>query len=197
MDRREAIKRTALLTGMALSASTLAGVLQGCQPESRPVGEPWAPKFFSAEQGAALAEIGETILPATDTPGAKDVKVHEFIDQLAKECMLPEEQELLRRGVEGLLANFKAKNGKAFTEATPEERLAYLNQMDAEAKTLVEENPLLPPEEYPAFLTVKQLVLLGYFTSEQVGTEVTAFLPIPGGYKPCMPYEQGQPAWTY
>ncbi|NRA51701.1 MAG: gluconate 2-dehydrogenase subunit 3 family protein, partial [Phaeodactylibacter sp.] len=59
------------------------------------------------------------------------------------------------------------------------------------------ENPKERGKEYSGFLRLKQLVLLGYFTSEKIGTEVTAFQPIPGQYKPCIPYEEGQPAWTY
>ena len=197
MDRREAIKRTALLTGFAISASTISAVLQACQAETTSNLVEWIPKFFSKEEGIALAEIGELILPATDTPGAKDVLAHEFVDHMASVCMTPEDQDRFKKGMVQLLADYQTQAGKAFIEATAEEQLAFLNGQDQAARTLVKENPDLSPEEAPFFLSLKQMILLGYFTSEKVGTEVTAYLPIPGENIACMPYEEGTPAWTF
>ena len=72
IDRREALKRTAMLMGGALSSSAIAGVLQGCtaQPELN-----WQPKFLTEDQGRLVAEVAERIIPKTDTPGAKDAGV--------------------------------------------------------------------------------------------------------------------------
>lgn len=196
MDRREAIKRTILLTGAALSASTITAVLNGCQAEASTQAG-WMPQFFDAEQAAALSEIAETILPATETPGAKDVGVPEFIDQLASTCLPAEEQMALRESIEQIEAAAQSKYNKTFPALSPEERLALLNTIDAEARMVETVPDDMGETAWSGFLKLKQLVLLGYFTSEKVGTEVTAFLPIPGQYKPCIPYEEGQPAWTY
>lgn len=196
MDRRDAIKQTALLTGFALSTSVVAGILQGCQPEPRPVSEPWQPRFFNQEEGALLADIGELILPRTDTPGAKDVGAHEMVDQIAHVCMDEEEQQRFRTGWDQLLADYEQARGQAFDTASAEEQLAYLNEVDQAARDHTEANPDLEDEEKPFFLDLKSLILFSYFSSEKVGTEVTAYLPIPGGYEGCMPYEAGTPAWT-
>jgi len=196
MDRREAIKRTVLLTGAALSASTITAVLNGCQAEASTV-TAWALKFFDAQQAAALSEIAETILPATETPGAKDVGVPAFIDQLAATCLPEEEQAALRESIEQIEAQAQSKHNKTFASLQPEERLTLLNTIDAEARSVETVTDDMGETAWSGFLKLKQLVLLGYFTSEKIGTEVTAFLPIPGQYKPCIPYEEGQPAWTY
>lgn len=196
MDRREAIKRTVLLTGAALSASTITAVLNGCQAEAS-TATGWAPKFFDAQQAAALSEIAETILPTTDTPGAKDVGVPAFIDQLAATCLPEEEQMSLRDSIEQIEVQAQSKYNKTFAALQPEEQLALLNTIDAEARSVKTVTDDMGETAWSGFLKLKQLVLLGYFTSEKVGTEVTAFLPIPGQYKPCIPYEEGQPAWTY
>lgn len=196
IDRREAIKRAALLSGFALSSSMMAGLMQSCQPEPRPEGQVWKPVFFDEAQGKALAEIADTILPTTDTPGAKDVGVHEFIDRFVKDCV-PEAMQLqAKAGLDELLSACQGANGKPFLDCSPEERLAFLNGLDAEARQLMEVNPGLTPEQTPFFMQLKQLVLLGYFTSEEVGTSVLAYSPVPGRYVPCPPYEAGQPAWT-
>jgi hypothetical protein len=196
MDRRAAIKRTVLLTGAALSASTITAVLQGCQADASTEAG-WVPQFFDANQAAALSEIAETILPATDTPGAKEVGVPEFIDRLAATCLTEAEQAILSDALEQVEAQSQAEHGKAFIALTPEERLALLNALDAGARRIKTTLNDVEDAEWPGFLKLKQLVLLGYFTSEKVGTEVTAFLPIPGQYQPCSPYKPGQAAWTY
>jgi hypothetical protein len=196
MDRREALKQAALLAGYSVSAAALSSVWQGCStpPSGGDIG--WEPQFFNTDQAAAMAEMAETILPRTDTPGAKDVKVPAFVDQFAAVCMKPEEQQAFRQGLLQLLGQCEQKYGRSFLDCRPEERLALLNAADEASRQELAQNQDQPEEEHPFFLRFKGVVLLGYFSSEQVGKEVTAFLPIPGGYKPCMPYEEGQPIWT-
>lgn len=196
MDRREAIKKTALLTGFAVSGSFISAVLQGCQPEAKNPLADWSPSFFSKEDGLSMAEIAECILPRTDTPGAQDVFVHEFVDLFANDCLTAELRQPFRDGFAKLLADCQQANGKPFIECSPEERLAFLNAQDKVAVEFAKANPGLEPEEYPFFMTLKQLVLLGYFTSEKVGTEVLGYLPVPGKYEPCMPYVEGTPIWA-
>lgn len=196
MDRREAIKRTALLTGFALSGSVISAVLQGCQPEAKGPLADWTPKFFTKEEGLALAEMAECILPRTDTPGAKDVHVHEFADLMVQDCMDAEYQEKFRDGFAKLLADCEQANGKHFLECSPEQQLAFLNAQDKAAVDLAKANPNLEEGDYPFFLVFKQLVLVGYFTSETVGKEVMAYLPVPGRFEPCMPYQEGTPGWA-
>ncbi len=196
MDRREALKRTALITGYALSASTIAGVLQGCQPEQKSPLDEWQPAYFTKEEGLMIAEIAERILPRTDIPGAQDVFVHEFIDLMVKDCRKAEDQARFSKGLAELMEMCKTTNGKAFLDCSEEEQLALLNQQDKAARQLVGTNPYLDEEDYPFFLELKELVLTGYFTSEQIGTEVLAYLPVPGGYEGCMPYEAGTPVWS-
>ncbi|HMQ48629.1 MAG TPA: gluconate 2-dehydrogenase subunit 3 family protein [Saprospiraceae bacterium] len=194
MDRREAIKRAGYLTGFALSAGTLSAVLQGCQPEVSPL-ETWVPKHFSLENGRAVAYMAERIIPHTDTPGAIDVFVHDYLDNIVGICMLPEDQARFDAGLAQFLADFSTKSGKTFLEGSETEQLDFLNAVDQKDKAFVEANPILKPEEFPFFLTFKQLVLTGYFTSEPIATEVLGFNPIPGEYDGCMPYEAGTPNW--
>lgn len=196
MDRRTAIKQAALITGYAISASAVSAVWQSCQRDPSKANASWTPAFFTPKQGVAVTEIAETILPATDTPGAKEVAVHKFVDQYAKDCLTVEEQAEFQAGIAQLLADCEAQNGKSFVDCSPEQRLSFLNAVDEQAKQLTAVNPGLEEEEYPVFLKLKGLVLMGYFTAEKIGKEITAFLPIPGKYKPCTPYEEGQPAWT-
>src|SRR2546425_148322 len=83
IDRREALRRVALLLGGALSASTVAGVLAGCEARRTPEGA-WTSRALTSEQLELVAAIAEHILPETDTPGARGVGVHRFIDEIGR-----------------------------------------------------------------------------------------------------------------
>jgi gluconate 2-dehydrogenase gamma chain len=72
MNRREALKQTTLILGYAVSAPVAAAMLNGCKAKPQ---LNYKPVFFDEEQAALLAEIAETILPKTSTPGAKDAGV--------------------------------------------------------------------------------------------------------------------------
>lgn len=89
MDRRTALKNSALMVGVTLSSSTLLGLLQSCQEENRP---DWRPRFFSDEQAAVISEITEMILPATDTPGARDLGVDQFVDLMFLRTLSPDDK---------------------------------------------------------------------------------------------------------
>src|SRR5882672_810388 len=90
MNRREAIQKAALTLGYAISASAALGVLQGCKAKPDLV---YKPDFFTDDQALTISELAEIILPKTATPGAKDVGVPGFIDDLLKEVYTKEQQE--------------------------------------------------------------------------------------------------------
>jgi hypothetical protein len=50
-----------------------------------------------------------------------------------------------------------------------------------------------PPRHY--FRMMKELALLGYFTSEIGGTQALRYVESPGRYDPCIPYTPGEKAW--
>ena len=83
MDRRKALQRTAFLLGGAVSASIISGVMSGCQAEKVP---DWQPEFLDKDQALLVSELAETILPETETLGAKSIGVPEYIDIIVKDC---------------------------------------------------------------------------------------------------------------
>ena len=89
MNRREALKGVALLTGGALSPSIVSAVLSGITIGDS--GKKWVQKIVNPEQNDLITVITELIIPETDTPGAKAAKVNEFIDlMLADWFTVPE-----------------------------------------------------------------------------------------------------------
>ena len=90
MNRREAIQRTMLALGYAISAPALMGVLNGCKAKPELA---YVPDFFNKDQALLLSELSEIIIPKTDTPGAKEAGVPGFIDSMVKEVYTKEQQD--------------------------------------------------------------------------------------------------------
>src|SRR2546430_7680423 len=91
MDRRAALRRAALVVGGAVYTSTIAGVLAGCEARRTPDGA-WTPRALTVDQLDLVATIAEHILPETDSPGARAVGVHRFIDAMLADSSPDEER---------------------------------------------------------------------------------------------------------
>src|SRR5690606_22081465 len=89
MNRREVIKRTAILMGGVVSAPAIMGILKGCKAKP---GVAWTPKYFTQEQAYVITEVAEIIIPKTDTAGAKDAGVPAFIEQMIFEAYSEEDR---------------------------------------------------------------------------------------------------------
>lgn len=197
MNRREAIKRTSLLMGGAISASAMFGVLNGCKPDRAAAG--WAPEFFSAEEGDLVAQIAERIMPRTDTPGAMDAGVHTFIDKMMKDFYADDDRKPFHDWVKKVDADANAANGKNFLRLTPEQQDALLTQYDqaaADQRKAAEGQPPQPGAKPHPFQMMKELTLLGFFTSEIGANEFLRYEAVPGGYQGCIPYSEVGRAWA-
>lgn len=91
MDRRTAISRIGIMLGGTLSASTLSALISGC---AAPSADNYTPKLLSPDQLERVARLADTIIPDTDTPGARAAGVHRFIDTLVAEYLSPEDAQL-------------------------------------------------------------------------------------------------------
>src|SRR5690606_8155329 len=127
IKRREALKSMVLMMGGAIVGSS--AILTGCAPEDRIEG-----LEFSERDIAFLDEIGETLIPATDTPGAKAVGIGAFMVMMVKDTYYKAEQEIFVDGLNSLRKEFKDQAGEDFVEAGPEERSNHLNQVFEKVK---------------------------------------------------------------
>jgi hypothetical protein len=78
--------------------------------------------------------------------------------------------------------------------ATPAQRLALLERLDREQKTYMDARERGAPAHY--FRLMKELALLGYFTSEIGCTQAMRYRETPAGFEPCVPYTPGETAWA-
>lgn len=189
MNRRDALKYTGVAFGYAATAGSLAAMMQSCQAEVNSDG--WAPKTFSKDQVEMVAEFAETLLPATDTPGAKDVFVHRYLDEYYTQFYKPENRTREMEKLATLETHLNEAGGKKFATLTPEARLEVLQELNTAAIKAEKPSPVMR-----AYLDMKRKVISTYFTSEKIGTEVLAYAPVPGPYKGCIPLSDVGKAWA-
>jgi hypothetical protein len=181
MNRRDALKSVMLLMGGTVIGST--ALLTGCAPESQ-----LKDLNFSPEDLSFLDEIGETIIPTTDTPGAKATKIGEFMQMMVKDCYDADQQTTFITGLNTIRTDFKTETSKDFMDATAEERLAFLNALHQKYVASGEEKQ---PE---IIQMLRDLTVLGYFSSEIGATQALRYVETPGRFDPCVDYKKGDKA---
>lgn len=209
MERREAVKYISILLGGAVIGAD--AFLTGCKTKTGNAHE------WSEDDVAYLNEIGETILPKTSTPGAKDANVGQFMTVMINDCYEESDQKVFRDGMNKLNDAADKKFGSKFMRLSPQQRHELLVEVDKEAKTYQEkvkdfndkedvkerdENAkgnLKYVRQHMAphyFSMMKQLTLLGYFTSKPGMTQALRYEPVPGRYDGCVPYKKGDKAFA-
>jgi len=181
MNRRDALAATAKLLGGSIIGAQL--FLEGCAPKKDSTS-------FAPDDFELLNEIAETIIPQTsDSPGAKAAKIGEFIQTMVTDCYSADEQATFFNGLQSIRERAEQKFDKDFMSLMPEQKHALLVDLDKETKGSQEEKP-----HY--FKMMKQLTVLGYFSSQPGATEALRYVPIPGRYDGCVPYQSGEKAWA-
>jgi len=188
MNRRDALSRVALIMGGTVIGAE--ALLSGCKTSTK-YGESLN---FTPDDTAYLNEIAETIIPKTDTPGAKDAKVGEFMTVMVTDCYPETDQKIFREGMKKLDEASNKANGASFIKSTAEQRHKLLVDLDKEAKDYQKSKKPDDPSHY--FTMMKQLTLTGFFTSKPGATQALRYEAVPGRYDGCVPYKKGDKAWA-
>ncbi len=218
IDRREALRRvSALLGGVALvGGSSLMASCSKADEKTRATTAQTGTGTFTADDIAYLDEVADTILPETKTPGAKAAKVGAFMALMVTDTYEPKDQQVFRDGMKKLDEESQKMNKASFMKSTPEQRLALLTALDKEAKTYMDAKQKAkkvdpasqkdttaggappPNSDTPNhyFRMMKELTMLGYFTSEIGYTKAMRYVESPGRYDPCAPYTKGETSWA-
>jgi Gluconate 2-dehydrogenase subunit 3 len=191
MDRRELLKMVALLTGGVVIGGEV--FLSGCNSNDK-TATTGATGAFSKDDISFLDEVAETILPKTNTPGAKDAEVGAFMTVMVNDCYIEADQKIFHEGMKKLDEASNKLNSAGFIKSTPEQRHALLVNLDKEAKEYGKTKKPDDPNHY--FAMMKQLTLLGFFTSKPGATQALRYVAVPGKYEGCIPYKKGDKAWA-
>jgi hypothetical protein len=127
---------------------------------------------------AMLAELSESIIPKTSTPGAKDISAHLFVLKMVDDCTKKEDQEIFIKGMSEFNVFCKTNVGKDFVKCNLEDRKKVLTSIIAKKD---EENNL-----NTFFKTVKRFTIQAYTSSEFFLTKVQVYELVPGRYHGCV-----------
>lgn len=217
MDRRELLKMIAAVTGGAVLGGEL--FLAGCKNAPTIGGA-----TFTPEDIAFLDEVADTIIPTTKSPGAKAAKVGQFMTVMVNDCYDADNQQLFHEGIKKLDEASTKKFSKDFMSITPEQRHELLVEIDKlskdfqkkvddtfDALTMDQRRDIViqqnkdgkdprvierrkNPDYY--FILMKQLTLLGYFTSKEGATQALRYVAVPTKFEGCVDYKKGDKAWA-
>lgn len=122
----------------------------------------WKPLLFSKSQAESVAALCEAIIPKTETPGARDARVHEFIDlQLSAEADV--QQRLFLDGLEWLERRSKKEFRKGLSECSTEEVGTLLEPISDAHESHAEELKV----GASFFGNVKRRTIFAFYTTEE------------------------------
>ena len=169
MQRRSALKNVAVALGGLISVPVWAS---GWTAESL-----GSVATLPLDQESLLAEVVETFIPATDTPGAKATNVHKYAMRIIRDCYGPNAQQTLEQGLALTDATAQQLHGNTFANGDAIQRMAVLtglsNLTDPAGKAFVD--------------MMKQLTIRGYTSSEYYLVNVKHYVMAPGFYHGCVP----------
>ena len=138
-----------------------------------------AGRTLDAARATTVAAIADAIIPRTDTPGATDVGVGEFVDAFVAGWFTETERAEFLSGIDAIDALARSAAGAPFAELAGEPREALLRALDQPADRR--------SSAARAFARLKGLVVHGYFTSERVQKEVLKVEVMPGRWDGAAP----------
>ncbi|MEJ7589743.1 MAG: gluconate 2-dehydrogenase subunit 3 family protein [Ferruginibacter sp.] len=188
MTRRDLLQNVAILLGGSIVGGSVFSV-SGCKSTDRQVNA-----LFTESQLALMNEVADTILPTTSTPGAKAAKVGNFMALMVLDCYTEQDQKIFKEGLKKIDELSDKQFDKSFIEAAPAQRTQLLTTLDNEQKDYQGKKAKDDSTHY--FLMMKQLTVLGYFTSKEGATMALRYLPVPGKYDGNYPYKKGDKAWA-
>ncbi|MGW9684782.1 gluconate 2-dehydrogenase subunit 3 family protein [Flagellimonas sp. 2504JD1-5] len=202
MERRTALKNMGMVFGYAAATPALLSIVQSCQSKKA---LDWTPSFFSKDQGGVIHSLVDILLPKTDTPSATELNVHMFLDQFAHEVLPEEQQGLMKLTMEKFTNKVLANAGKEsladldsedleplfvtyLKKRTPEKEEEHGKIMEAYVEALEKGESAELDDEVACHAFANNLrgsAIWAYKSTEYIGEEVLAYLPIPGEYVAC------------
>ena len=190
MKRREAVTGLAVIIGGSMVGSSL--FLTSCKTEEKKART--ASTDFSPEEVALLDEVADTIIPTTDTPGAKAAGVGAFMKVMVTDCYDEGDQRIFVEGISKLGEASQKQFSKDFMALDAAQKKTLLTAIDKEMKAYQSSKKDTDPKHY--FKMMKDLTLQGYFTSEIGATKALRYVAVPGKYEVCTDYKKGDRAWA-
>jgi hypothetical protein len=172
MNRRELFRNLLLI-------SAGASLFPACTQEEKTSSLKLKNLQINSDQEACIEALAETIIPTTDSPGAKSLGIPSFILMMMDDCRSRKDQDAFMKGLELFMAEANKRTGTSFAKATKEQQKAILEDIEKKKNA---------PEEMAAFYGMtKRLTIQGFTSSEYFLTKVQVYEMIPGRFHGCFP----------
>lgn len=193
MNRREALKNTAVWLGTAISATTFGVLFESFTlPENEKNSV-----SFSADQEQILAELADIIIPPTkDAGGAKAAGVGSFIPMMIRECYPVQMQKTFAEGLKDMEAKSLKDFNKDFLSLTVKEREQLVGNLRTDTIAQQKADKAAKKNGAYFFVLLRDLTVLGYFNSEIGCTQAREYIAIPGRYDGATELKAGQKSWA-
>lgn len=191
MHRRQALRLLASAATLPILSREAFSLFQAAHDQ---LAEQSALKTLNPHQNETVTTIAEIIIPQTNTPGAKAARVNEFVDLIVTEWYDEEERSTFLTGLADVDARTRDLYGKDFVQCGEKQQVELLQALDdevaaARSEADVRRRRSRPPEKN-FFFMMKQLTLVGYYTS-QIGFEQELHGEIiPSRHANCVPLEE-------
>ena len=174
MKRRTVFKHLAM-------ASAAAWLLPSCVSDPKKVSIALNKLNISGDEETLLADIADTMIPATETPGARAVGAHLFALVMVDDCLSAEEREKYLKGMRAFEDALKSLTGKSFSSASPGERLEMLTTFEEQMDEASEETKVF-------YGKTRDYIIQGYASSQHFLTSIKPYELVPGpNYNGCAP----------
>jgi hypothetical protein len=184
MHRRTVIKNLVLIIGGA-------ALLPACDRKEGKASVSLKNLDISADQEKLVGDICETIIPKTNTPGAKDLGLHLFVFKMLDDCYKKDDQQAFITGMEQFTDAVKGKYGKPFSDLSQKQREDTLLSIEKDK----DEKSTANPKELKSFYgIIKGQTVNGYVKSKYFMTKQVVYELVPGRYNARFPYKQKQSA---
>ncbi|MDR3697358.1 gluconate 2-dehydrogenase subunit 3 family protein [Mucilaginibacter sp.] len=185
MDRRTLIKNLALAVGGAV-------LLPSCLHPDGTTYIKLKHINIDADQEKLITDMCETLIPKTNTPGAKDLHLPAFVLKMIDDCYGKKDQQAFLAGLRKFTEMVKTKHNSSFSDLSVKDREAVLIDIENSAKP---KDGAKAPARKPRpqkhlqadplmafYWAIKQQTIFAYTTSQYFMTKLVFYDMVPGRY---------------
>jgi glucoside 3-dehydrogenase (cytochrome c) hitch-hiker subunit len=191
MQRRDLLKSASILLGASLSSATVNAMSMVSDPHQRP-----PVSKFSPSQYGQLTVLSQLIIPTTDSPGAIEARVPEFIDLIVSQWQTETERSVILNGLDKLNQHCLAQYNSHFIECETQQQEAALSDFELLAKQEIAKGSAEEENSKTFFYALRELVVVGFFTSHVGATQALKHVHVAGAYIGDYPTAKAGRAWS-
>lgn len=175
MNRRSSLK-------ILLIISASGALLPSCLQDEKKTFVSLKNIKINGKDEELLLDLSETIIPKTNTQGAKDVSAHLFALIMIDDCYAPADQDRFVKGLKGFEDYSKKKFDKSFSKSSASEREEILKSIESRKDV---------PENVAFFYyLMKRLTIQAFISSKYYLTKVQVYQLVPGKFYGCVPVKK-------